>query len=73
MEHDVGELLRYAREELTQLAEEGCDTWELERRASLIEAEEGPDQSKQAQALCDALGRLTPSPEFPYEEPSDLE
>ena len=66
-------LLAFAREELRQLSEEGCDTWELERRVELIEGEEGPDQLKRARALCEALGRLAPSSEFPYEEPDELE
>ena len=73
MAERVDELLNYAREELRQLAEEGCDTWELERRASLIEKEAGPDRLKRAQGLCAALGRLEPSEEFPYDEPSELD
>lgn len=73
MDRDVEELLQFAREELKQLSEEGCDTWELERRVELVAEEKGPDQPKQAAALCDALSNLKPSPEFPYEEPSELE
>jgi len=67
------ELLRFAREELKQLSEEGCDTWELERKASLIAEEKGPDQLKRARALCEALANLKPSADFSYEEPSELE
>ncbi len=73
MAQNVDELLRFAREELKQLSEEGCDTWEFERKASLIEQEGGPDQLKRARALCEALGNLKPAADFPYDEPSDLE
>ncbi|MHC5034917.1 MAG: ADP-ribosylglycohydrolase family protein, partial [Planctomycetota bacterium] len=72
-EENVGALLKLARDELKQLSEEGCDTWELERRATLMEDETGPDRLKRARALWDTLAGLRPSPEFPYEEPSDLE
>jgi len=67
------ELLRLAREELRQLAEEGCDTWELERKVALAEKETGSQQLKQAQALWEAMERLAPSADFPYEEPSELD
>jgi ADP-ribosylglycohydrolase len=73
MAQAVEELLRYTQEELRQLREEGCDTWELERRASLIAEDKGPDRLKQVRALCEALKGLQPSPDFPYEEPSDLD
>jgi ADP-ribosylglycohydrolase len=73
MENNVEDLLRFAQEELKQLAEEGCDTWELERQASLIAEGKGPDQLKKARALCDALTNLKPSSDFPYEEPSELD
>jgi ADP-ribosylglycohydrolase len=65
-------LLAFAREELRQLSEEGCDTWELERRADLVQREGGPDQLKRARALCEALARLRPPDDFPYQEPDDL-
>jgi ADP-ribosylglycohydrolase len=66
-------LLKYATEEMKQLAEEGCDTWELERKVELLSNEEGPGALKKAGALCEALAHLSPSADFPYEEPSDLE
>ncbi len=73
MAENADELLKFAREELKQLSEEGCDTWEFERKASLIEEEGGPDQPKRARALCEALANLGPAADFPYDEPSDLE
>ncbi len=73
MPETAEELLKYAEEELKQLCEEGCETWELERRAALIEEEGGPDQLKKARALCEALENLSPTEDFPYEEPSELE
>jgi ADP-ribosylglycohydrolase len=66
-------LLQFAREEIKQLSQEGCDTWELERTAKLIADEGGPEQLKRARRLVDALERLTPDEGFPYEEPSALE
>jgi len=44
-----------------------------ERRAALIDTEGGADRLKRARALCDALANLKPSPDFPYEEPDELE
>ena len=44
MAQDARELLQYVREELKQLSEEGCDTWEMERRAALVGKDDGPDQ-----------------------------
>lgn len=73
MAENIDELLRFVREELKQLSEEGCDTWELERRATLIGQEGGPDQLTRARALCDALTSLRPSADFPYDEPGELE
>jgi len=73
MGKEVEELLQFAGDELRQLSEEGCDTWELERKASLIAQEVGPDQLKKARALCDSLADLKPLPDFSYEEPSELD
>jgi ADP-ribosylglycohydrolase len=67
------ETVRFAREELRQLAEEGCEVWELERRLALAEEEGGPDQAKRLDALCRALEQAQPQPDFPYQEPSDLD
>jgi len=73
MAKSAEELLHFAKEELRQLAEEGCDTWEMERQVELASREDEPEQRKKARALCEALERLTPAADFPYDEPSDLE
>ncbi len=73
MAQDARVLLQYAREELKQLAEEGCDTWELERRAALVGKDDGPEQLRNVLALCDALANLQPSPGFAFDEPSELD
>ena len=73
MGNEVKELVQFAQEELKQLSEEGCDTWELERKAALIAQETGADQLKKARALCAVLANLKPSPDFAYEEPSELD
>jgi len=73
MAQSIEETAKFAREEITQLAQEGCDTWELERRLALIEEEGGPDQLKKLEALCRSLDQVEPSEDFAYEEPSDLE
>ena len=73
MVESAEELFRFVHDELRQLSEEGCDTWELERRATLMKEEGGADQLKRVQALCDAVASLKPSPDFPYDEPSELD
>lgn len=73
MPETAASLLQFAREEIKQLRQEGCDTWELERMAELIDKEGGPDQLKRARRLIELLERLTPDEEFPYEEPSALD
>jgi len=72
MADTVEGLLAFAREEMRQLSDEGCDTWELERRADLIERDSAPDRLQRARSLCEALSRLAPPDGFPYEEPDDL-
>ncbi len=59
-------------DELRQLAETGCDTWEQERRVSLIAEEGGPLQGRRLEELYAALQRLEPSADFTYEEPNEL-
>ncbi|MCD6415811.1 MAG: ADP-ribosylglycohydrolase family protein [Planctomycetes bacterium] len=73
MANEAEELLNYAREELKELQEQGCDTWELERQAAQIESSDEPNKLSKAQSLCEALAGLRPAPSFPYEEPSELE
>jgi ADP-ribosylglycohydrolase len=73
MAHGVEETIRFAQDELKQLAEEGCEVWDLERRLALIKEEAGPDQPKRLDALCHSLEQAQPQPEFAYEEPSDLD
>jgi len=67
------DMLRFAAEELKELSEQGCNTWELERQVEVIKHEGGPDQLKRARALCASLVNLKPSADFPYDEPSELE
>ena len=45
----------------------------MERRARLIEKDDGPDRPAGARALCEALAALRPSIDFAFEEPSDLD
>jgi len=71
--NNVDELVKYAEMELQQLSQEGCDTWEHERRLSLIQKEAGPDVLKRLRAFCDGLPNLKPSLDFPFDEPSNLE
>ena len=73
MAWSIEETVRFAREELKELAESGCDIWDLERRLALIEDEKGPDQAKRLEALCRSLEQALPSADFAYEEPSGLE
>ena len=68
----IEETVRFAREELKELAECGCDVWDLERRLALIEDEKGPDQAKRLEALCRSLEQAEPQADFAYQEPSDL-
>ena len=67
----IEETVRFAREELKELAECGCDVWELERRLALIEEEKGPDQAKHLEALCRSMEQAQPSADFAYQEPSE--
>jgi ADP-ribosylglycohydrolase len=73
MEANVEELLAFARAELKELSEQGCDTWEQERRLALIEQAGGPDLTKRLLAFYQGLAEMKPSPDFPYDEPSDLD
>ena len=73
MADEVESIVEFARAELKQLSEEGCDTWEHERRLALLKKEGGPDLLKRLQGLCDGLASLPRSPDFAYEEPSELE
>ncbi len=73
MDKDLEELISYAREELTTLSEQGCETWEWERRVELIGREAPPDAAEQMEAVCHALRNLQPVSDFPYDEPSALD
>jgi len=73
MAGSVEQTIKFAEEELKQLAEEGCEVWDLERRLALIEEEAGADQARRLDALCRALEQAEPQPDFPYEEPSELD
>lgn len=72
MAGSVERAVKFAEEELKQLAEEGCETWDVERRLALIQEEGAADQARRLDALCRALEQAEPLPDFPYEEPSDL-
>ncbi len=73
MNENAEQLLGFAAAELKVLAEQGCETWELERRVELLKDSDSPDRCERARALCESLKDLKPSADFPYDEPSDLE
>jgi len=73
MDKDIEGLINYARDELKELSEQGCETWELERRVELLRNESVPDTREQIEAICDGLEHLRPAPDFPYDEPSSLD
>lgn len=66
-------LMTLAKDELTQLEEEGCDGSVLQE---MVQAAEGADEAYVEGALTDFFEmarRLRPAPTFGYREPSDLE
>jgi ADP-ribosylglycohydrolase len=73
MDEDLEGLMNYARNELKALSEQGCETWELERRVELIGEEGAADAREQLEALCHSMENLKPGPDFPYDEPSELD
>ncbi len=73
MSETVEDLLNYAAAELKVLSEQGCDTWELERRVELLKDSDAPDGIEKARALVKGLEALKPAADFPYEEPSALD
>lgn len=65
-------LCTLARDEIIQLRQEGCDTTVLEE---LLAACDGAEESYVQGRLVDLFEmarRLRPAPDFPYEEPSEL-
>jgi ADP-ribosylglycohydrolase len=73
MTDSAEQLLELIKKELAELAEQGCDTWEAERRADLLEREGGADQVKDLEALYSSLDRIQPPDDFPFIEPSTLD
>ncbi len=66
-------LVKLAKQEITQLTEEGCDTTVLEEE---LEALAGAREQHLRERLTDFFEiarRLRPDPHFPYREPSDLD
>jgi len=56
------------RAEIAQRREEGCDTSEVEGKLSRM----GEKSPRRLEALMEELDGLSPRPDFPYSEPSDL-
>ena len=51
MAWSIEETMRFAQEEPGRVAEDGCESRELERRLCLIQEEGGPDQARRLEAL----------------------
>jgi len=73
VDQDMERLLKFARDELQVLAEQGCDTWEWERRIAQFGKEPGPDPLRGYEELWKGITSLVPAEDFPYDEPSGLE
>ncbi|MFW6189078.1 MAG: ADP-ribosylglycohydrolase family protein [Planctomycetota bacterium] len=73
MAETAEDLLQLLKDELRELSELGCETWEMERRAGLIEEEAGRDRMEKLRSLYQTLQGLEPAADFPYQEPSTLE
>ena len=73
MNKGIEEMLKYAREELKVLREQGCDTWDLERTVELLEKDAGPAPGQKLEGVIKAIEGLLPGDDFPYDEPSKLE
>ena len=69
---EVQKLAAYVKEEIRTRREQGCDTWEMEREAQLLEDCGPQEQLAHLKSLVQLLERLEPSEEFSYHEPSDL-
>lgn len=62
-----------ARDEITQLRLEGCETTVLEELLASCEGAAESDVQARLTDLFEMARRLRPAADFPYEEPSDLE
>jgi len=69
---EVQKLAAYVKEEIRTRREQGCDTWEMEREAQLLEDCGPQEQLTHLKSLVELLERLEPTEEFSYHEPSDL-
>ena len=65
---EIIELRQLLPREVEQRREEGCDVTSIAQRVAALDAESVPELL----ALYDELMKLSPRPDFPYEEPSDL-
>jgi len=69
----VQELLDYVRNEISTMKEQGCDVGDLRERADAVSLDDPDAATVLLEALYSEAESLTPSPDYPYVEPSTLE
>lgn len=69
----VERLADYIENELNTRREQGCDTWELERKLKLARDSGGEGTVERLRKICREIENLEPEESFSYTEPSELE
>lgn len=69
---DAERLAAYIEKEIVTRREQGCETWELERKLNLARNADEDVRLSRLEDVCAELDRMKPERDFSYEEPNEI-